>query len=83
MPQIYFEAKGEEILERIGMKKAEFARKMGIRKQNVKTLFKTKNLETLYKASNVLGVPFEMLIGYVEEPDLSKIPIAPYDETRE
>ena len=45
MNQIYFEAKGEALLERIGMTKAEFARRMGIRKQNVKALFKSKNLE--------------------------------------
>ena len=77
MNQIYFEANGEALLERIGMKKSEFARRMGIRKQNVKALFKTKNLETIYKASEVLGVPFEMLVGYVEEPDLSDIPVVP------
>ena len=74
MNQIYFEAKGEVLLERIGMSKSEFARQMGIRKQNVKALFKSKNLETIYKASRVMGVPFEMLVGYIEEPD----PIPPY-----
>lgn len=74
MNQIYFEAKGEELLKRIGMTKSEFARQMGIRKQNVKALFKTKNLETIYKAADVMGVPFELLVGYVEEPDLSEIP---------
>ena len=63
--------------ERIGMTKSEFARQMGIRKQNVKALFKSKNLETVHKAAGVLGVPFEMLVGYIEEPDLSEIPITP------
>jgi transcriptional regulator with XRE-family HTH domain len=72
MNQIYFEAKGEALLERIGMSKSEFARQMGIRKQNVKALFKSKNLETIRKAATVLGFPFEMLVGYVEEPDLSE-----------
>ena len=80
MSQIYFEAKGEALLERIGMTKSEFARQMGIRKQNVKALFRTKNLETIYKAALVLGVPFEMLVGYVEEPDLSQIPLVPNEE---
>lgn len=80
MNQIYFEAKGEALLERIGMTKAEFARRMGIRKQNVKALFKSKNLETIYKAAGVMGVPFEMLVGYIEEPDLSEIPLEPYEE---
>ena len=77
MSQIYFEAKGEALLERIGMTKSEFARQMGIRKQNVKALFKTKNLETIYKAAAVMGVPFEMLVGYVEKPDLNEAPLAP------
>lgn len=80
MNQLYLEAKGEALLERIGMSKSEFARRMGIRKQNVKALFRTKNLETIYKASEVLGVPFTLLVGYIEEPDLSEIPIAPPDE---
>ena len=79
MSQIYFEAKGEALLERIGMSKSEFARQMGIRKQNVKALFKSKNLETIYKASEVLGVPFPLLVGYTEEPDLSEIPVVPPD----
>ena len=83
MNQIYFEAKGEALLERIGMTKSEFARRMGIRKQNVKALFKSKNLETIYKAAGVMGVPFEMLIGYIEEPDLSEIPFEPYYEDEE
>ena len=77
MNQIYFEAKGEALLEKMGMTKAEFARRMGIRKQNVKALFKSKNLETIHKAASVMNVPFELLIGYVEEPDLSEIPLAP------
>lgn len=80
MNQIYFEAKGEALLERIGMSKSEFARRMGIRKQNVKALFKTKNLETIRKAAEVMGVPFEMLVGYIEEPDLSEIPVEPHEE---
>lgn len=75
MNQIYFEEKGEELLETIGMTKSEFARRMGIRKQNVKSLFKTKNLETIHKAADVLGVPFLMLVGYSSEPDLSTLPI--------
>lgn len=81
MNRIYFEAKGESLLEQIGMSKSEFARRMGIRKQNVKALFKTKNLETIYKAADVIGVPFTMLVGYVEEPDLVIIPFVPHEES--
>lgn len=80
MDQIYFETRGEALLEQIGMTKSEFARRMGIRKQNVKSLFKSKNLDTIYKASEVLGVPFEMLVGYIEEPDLNEIPVTSNEE---
>ena len=80
MNQIYFEAKGEALLERIGMTKSEFARQMGIRKQNVKALFKSKNLETIYKAAQVMNVPFAMLIGFIEEPDLDDLPIVFQEE---
>ena len=61
-------------MKTIGMSKSEFARKMGIRKQNVKALFKSKNLETIYKAAQVMGVPFMMLVGYIEKPDSSLFP---------
>lgn len=80
MNRIYFEVKGEELLRRIGMNKSEFARRMGIHRQNVGTLFKTKNLETIYKAAHILGVPLQLLVGYVDEPELSVIPLAPYVE---
>lgn len=80
MNQIYFEAKGEALLARIGMSKSEFARRMGIRKQNVKALFKTKNLETIHKASEVLGVPLVLLVSYIEEPVLNETPIVPDEE---
>lgn len=40
----------------------------------------SKNLETIYKAAGVMGVPFEMLVGYIEEPDLSEFPIEPHEE---
>ena len=83
MNQIYFEVKGEALLKRIGMRKSEFARQMGIRKQNVKMLFKSKNIETIHKASQVMGVPFELLIGFIEEPAISDVPITPYEETKE
>ena len=69
MATIYFEEKGEELLKRAGLTKAEFARRMGIHKQNVGVLFRTKNLETIHRAAGVLGVPFELLVGYTTEPD--------------
>lgn len=27
-----------------------------------------------------MDVPFEMLIGYIEEPDLTEIPLVPFEE---
>ena len=50
------------------MTKTEFAKKMGIRKQNVKVLFKTKNIETIRRAAEVMGVPFGLLISYTSDP---------------
>ena len=35
-------------------------------------LFKTRNLDTIFRASKVLDVPFEMLVGYTEEPDINQ-----------
>ena len=70
MNTIYFEEKGELLLERIGMPKAEFARRMGIQRQNVKALFKSKDLRVIQKAADVIGVPWIFLVGYAEEPDV-------------
>ena len=67
---IYFEAKGESLLSYIGMSKSEFAVRMGVKRQNVGALFKSKNIVTIRKVSEVLGVPFSLLVGYVEEPEI-------------
>lgn len=79
MLKTFFEEKGADLLKRIGMTKTEFARKMGIRRQNVNVLFRTKNLHTIRKAAEVLGVPFEMLIGYTSEPDIASMPVPERD----
>ena len=57
MKGIYFEEKGIELLGKLGMSKAEFARRMGIQRQNVNVLFKTNNLEIIARAAQVLDVP--------------------------
>ena len=75
MNAIYFEAKGEALLERIGMPKAEFARRMGIQRQNVRALFKSKDLRVIQKAAEVMGVPWIFLVGYTEEPDIYQLPV--------
>lgn len=69
MNQTVFEAHGEELIARAGMTKVEFARRMGIRRQNVKSLFRSPKLETVYKASQVLNMPIVYLIGHVSPID--------------
>lgn len=82
MKGIYFEEKGMSLLEQLGMTKSEFARKMGIQRQNVNVLFKTNNLETISRAAEVLEVPFALLVSYVDEPDIceSRILMSVEDE---
>ena len=76
MRGIYFEERGLELLESLGMTKSEFARRMGIQRQNVNVLFKTNNLEIISRAADVLKVPLSLLVSYVDEPDISDYPIA-------
>ena len=68
MMKIYFEEKGEQLLSDLGITKSEFARRMGIQRQNVNVLFKTRNIDTIARAADVLAVPFGVLVGYVDEP---------------
>ena len=75
MKGIYFEEKGAELLDKVGMTKAEFARRMGIQRQNVNLLFRTNNLEIIARAAEVLDVPLALLVGYVEEPDVYEYPV--------
>lgn len=69
--KLYFEVHGDDILRSKGISKTDFAEMMGIKKQNVNALFQTKNILTLRKASKVLDVPFELLISYPDEADIS------------
>lgn len=57
------------------MTKAEFARRMGIQRQNVNVLFKSNNLEIIERAADVLEVPLALLVSYVDEPDILNFPI--------
>ena len=81
MKGIYFEEKGLALLEQRGISKSEFARRMGIQRQNVNVLFKTNNLETIARAAEVLEVPLALLVGYVDEPDIFDLPIEVGNET--
>ncbi len=69
--KLYFEEHGEELLKSVGISKSEFARRLGIHKQNVNSVFSTKSVIVLRKVAQVLDVPFELLISYSEEPDLA------------
>ena len=80
MKGIYFEEKGLSLLPLRGISKAEFARRMGIQRQNVNVLFKTNNLEIIAKAADVLNVPLALLVGYVEEQDVYELPVPEYHE---
>ena len=75
MKVIYFEEKGLALLAQRGITKSEFARRMGIQRQNVNVLFKTNNLEIIARAAEVLDVPLALLVGYVDEPDVCDLPI--------
>ena len=72
MKGTYFEEKGVELLNMLDISKSEFARRMGIQRQNVNALIKTNNLEIISRAADVLGVSLSLLVGYVEEPDLDE-----------
>ena len=69
--KLYFEEFGEKLLKIKGISKAEFARRLGIHKQNVNSAFSTKSVIVLRKVAQILDVPFELLISYSEEPDLT------------
>lgn len=76
MNQTVFEAHGEELIACAGMTKAEFARRMGIQRQNVKSLFRSPKLETVYKVAQVLNLPVGYLIGYVDPIDYDEEPFS-------
>lgn len=70
--KLYFEVKGLELLQSAGLTKAEFARRLGIHKQNVNAVFSSKNILVLRRAAQILEVPFELLVSYTEEPNMDE-----------
>lgn len=77
LDKTYFEENAPELLNNAGLNKAKFAEKMGVARQNIQKVFETKNVFTLIKAAEVLGVSLNRLIlgevhtetninGYVE-----------------
>ena len=59
----YFEANATELLSNAGLNKAKFAEKMGVARQNRQKVFETKNVFTLMRAAEVLGVSLNHLIS--------------------
>ena len=77
LDKTYFEENAPELLNNAGLNKAKFAEQMGVARQNIQKVFETKNVFTLIKAAEVLGVSLNHLIlgkvhtetninGYVE-----------------
>lgn len=58
----YFETHAVELLDSAGLTKAKFAERMGIARQNIQKLFASKNVVTLLKAAETLGVPLDTLL---------------------
>lgn len=59
----YFEANATELLSNAGLNKAKFAEKMGVARQNIQKVFETKNVFTLMRAAEVLGISLNHLIS--------------------
>ena len=62
LEKTYLEEHGEQMLVEAGMSKVQLAQAMGIKAQNVKKLFTTKNITTLAKVAEVLNVSLQVLI---------------------
>ena len=59
----YFETHAADLLREKRLTKAAFAEKMGVKAQNVNKVFETKNVNTLMRAAQVLGVSLDYLIN--------------------
>ena len=62
LEKTYFEIHAAEILKGKHLTKAGFAEKMEVKPQNVNKVFETKNITTLMRAAQVLGVSLDYLI---------------------
>lgn len=63
----FLELHGEELLRAKGISKSEFAERMGVKKQNVNTLFTTKNVLILKQVALVLDIPLMQIISGEEQ----------------
>ena len=62
----YFEEHAVEMLNAVGMSKADFAKAVGVAPQNLAKLFSTENALTLAKVSTVLNVSLHHLVYGIE-----------------
>ena len=63
LDKTFFEENATELLNNAGLNKAKFAEKMGVARQNIQKVFETKNVFTLMKAAEVLGISLNHLIS--------------------
>lgn len=63
LEKTYFETNAADLLREKRLTKAAFAEKMGVKAQNVNKVFETKNVNTLMRAAQVLGVSLDFLIS--------------------
>lgn len=80
LDRTYFETNAAELLGRAGLSKARFAERMGVARQNIQKVFETKNVLTLMKAADVLGLPFITLISGDDAPVQGNADICGYLE---
>ena len=62
LEKTYFEIHAVKILKDKHLTKAAFAEKMEVKPQNVNKVFETKNITTLMRSAQVLGVSLDYLI---------------------
>lgn len=82
MNSTVFEEKGEMLIEQFGLTKAEFARRMGIQRQNVKSVFKSCKLDTIRRAADALGAELWYLLSYTRPIDFNEEPFASMIESK-
>ena len=69
LEKTYFEEHAMELLAAANLTKAQFARVMDIRPQNVSKLISTRNVAHLIKVSSVLNIPLQTLIYGEQEQE--------------
>lgn len=58
----YFENHAPEMLAKAGITKTKLAEKLGVAPQNIKKVIETKNVKTLIRVAEVLGVTLDELL---------------------